>query len=509
MNKIHFISVAIVGFIMFGNPLFAQKDIKELFMDKNNLHKYDSSNGDTYDPFWAFDDSLYAAGCDGRGFGARGKGRNINFNILSGNTMEGLTGRWVNGMDDYGHTGQSRADSANWKACGQECIDSVFYLFVSRNKYGHKSGDRLLRQTAFNSSLIKSANKGLTWTRTESDNYATPIWSGSTFSSPFFVHYGKNGGNETKDNADKFVYAISNNGFWNGGDNYIIGRVERSKLKLLNPKDWTYYIGGDGSKDKNWTSEITNAKHILDLPAQCGQMGATYIPSIKKYVLIAWYITDTLKSWFNPKEIRYDFYQADHPWGNWTFVNSISDNFMEGKHWYGPSIITKFQEKTADGAKVYMVTSGCGLFRDEPNSMYKMWEIPLYLKTDKPHPSEMINDDNPEIIYSSAWKIFSNKKLYDYNKDVHSSMLMNDSLSYTFNGTSIEVICPKKEKYGNVDIYLDGHFEQSIDLSIVNLPRLSQVVVYNSKKLHKGKHTIKLVNTTDKEVDFDSFKVYH
>ena len=88
-------------------------------------------------------------------------------------------------------------------------------------------------------------------------------------------------------------------------------------------------------------------------------------------------------------------------------------------------------------------------------------------------------------------------------------MLMNDSLSYTYTGTAIEVICPKKEKYGNVDIYLDGHLEKSIDLSVVNLPRLSQVVVYNSKKLHKGKHTIKLVNTTDKEVDFDAFKVYH
>ena len=398
MIKRNFITIAIVGFILMGNFLFAQKDIKEIFMDKNNLHKYDSSNGDTYDPFWGYDDSLYAAGCDGRGFGASGKGRNINFNILSGNMMDELKGRWVNGMDEYGHTGQSRADSANWKACGQECIDSVFYLFVSRNKYGHKSGDRLLRQTAFNSSMIKSIDKGKIWTRTESDNYATPMWSGSTFSSPFFVHYGKNGGNETRDKADKFVYAISNNGFWNGGDNYIIGRVERSKLKLLNPKDWTYFNGGDGSKDKNWTSEITNAKHILDLPAQCGQMGATYIPSIKKYIMIAWFITDTLKSWFNPKEIRYDFYQADHPWGNWTFVNSISDNFMEGKHWYGPSIITKFQEKTADGAKVYMITSGCGTFRDEPNSMYKMWEIPLYLKTNKLIPSEMVNDDIPEIV---------------------------------------------------------------------------------------------------------------
>ncbi len=422
--------------------------------------------------------------------------------------MEELSGRRVNGMDEYGHAGQSNADSANWKACGQECIDSVFYMFVSRNKYGHKSGDKLMRQTAFNSRLIKSFDKGKTWIRPESENYATPMWAGSQFSSPFFVHYGKNGGNETKDNAHKFVYAISNNGFWNGGDNYIIGRVPHSKLNLLNAKDWSYYNGGDGNKDKNWIPEITKAKHILDLPAKCGQMGATYIPSLKKYVMIAWYITDTLKSWFNPKEFRYDFYQADHPWGNWTFVNSFSDNFMEGKHWYGPSIITKFQEKTDDGVKVYLVTSGCGPFKDEPNSMYKMWDIPLYLKTRKSSPSEMINDDNSEIIYSSTWRDNLNKKPGDYHMDFHKSKNMNDSLSYTFTGTAIEVICPKKEMYGTIAIYLDGHLQKSIDLSILNLPRLAQVVVYQSKKMHTGKHTIKLINTSDKEIGFDAFRVY-
>src|ERR1700744_5310587 len=43
--------------------------IAEIVPDLNRIHKWDNSNGDTWDPFWADDDSLYAFNCDGRGFG--------------------------------------------------------------------------------------------------------------------------------------------------------------------------------------------------------------------------------------------------------------------------------------------------------------------------------------------------------------------------------------------------------------------------------------------------------
>ncbi len=46
------IAIVVIGFCLEGNSLFAQKVIKEIIMDKNSLYKYDSSNGDTFDPFW-------------------------------------------------------------------------------------------------------------------------------------------------------------------------------------------------------------------------------------------------------------------------------------------------------------------------------------------------------------------------------------------------------------------------------------------------------------------------
>jgi hypothetical protein len=86
---------------------------------------------------------------------------NLAFNKLAGETTDGLIGSLVNPMADYGAAGQKQSDNATWKACGQECIDGVFYAFISRNIYGSDSHDRLTRQFAINSSLIKSSDRGM------------------------------------------------------------------------------------------------------------------------------------------------------------------------------------------------------------------------------------------------------------------------------------------------------------------------------------------------------------
>jgi len=31
------------------------------------------------------------------------------------------------------------------------------------------------------------------------------------------------------------------------------------------------------------------------------------------YLMAVWYSAEHLPSWFNPKEMKYDFYQAAHP----------------------------------------------------------------------------------------------------------------------------------------------------------------------------------------------------
>jgi len=104
--------------------------VAEVELDLNRIHKWDDSNGDTWDPFWADDDLLYSFNCDGRGFGKAP--RNLAFNKFEGNRIEETKGVQVNPMDEYGPADQHGPDNATWKACGQECIDGVFYAFVSQ-----------------------------------------------------------------------------------------------------------------------------------------------------------------------------------------------------------------------------------------------------------------------------------------------------------------------------------------------------------------------------------------
>jgi hypothetical protein len=485
----------------------AQKFITDIFPDLHNIHKWNSSNGDTWDPFWADDDNLYTFNCDGRGFGSADKTNNMSFNVLRGYKVTDLFGSLLNRMDEYGKGSELGADSASWKALGQECIDGIFYTFVSRHTYGNMSGDYWLRQTAKNASLIKSIDKGISWARSASENYKHPMWLGDRFGAPFFVHYGKDGGQVTKDGADKYVYAISNNGFWDDGDDYIIGRVLRTKLPSLNASDWFYFAGVDTDNQANWVNDINKATAILSLPKQCGSGPACYIPSLGVYLMVAWYSTERLSSWFEPTGMTYDFYQAEHPWGPWKFVSSLNDDFLGGQTMYGPSLCAKFQEINGTEVKISMFTSGCP-FEDEPKGIYKMWEIPLILKTTPAIPSKLINDDNENIHYEGNWNVLLKQRDANYKGDLHYSSSKNDFLEFSFNGTGIEYLAQKDSRSGQVAIFLDGSFIKNESLKIINFPRISKIKVLTVNGLKQGNHTIKIVNISNNIINVDGFCIF-
>jgi hypothetical protein len=483
----------------------AAPPITDVRLDLARIYKWDNSNGDTWDPFWADDDQLYAFNCDGRGFGTQQ--RNLAFHRLAGDSPHRLIGSLVNSMDAYGAANKKEADGATWKALGQECIDGTFYAFVSRHTYGNESHDPLLRQTAVNSSLIKSTDRGLTWTRPAAENYQSPMWPGPRFGAPYFIHYGRNGGAATRDAADRYVYALSNNGFWNNGDDYILARIERKRLPGLRVADWTYWTGGDGLDARSWSARIDRARPILTLPGQCGSGPACYVPALKTYLLVAWYIPTKLKKWFEPAEMKYDFYQAGHPWGPWTRICSHSDRFLVGGHMYGPSLCARFQEPSGPDVKMSLFTSGCP-FEDKPAGLYKMWEIPLILQTAPLPPSVLVNDDDPAITYRGQWKSVVRGGCGYYHDDLHATTHAGDSLELAFTGTAIEYIAEKYKDLGNVDIYIDGALRANVNLAMQNFPRISQVVAFRADSLPAGRHTIRIVSKSGAYAVIDAFQVF-
>src|SRR5580704_4202512 len=212
-----------------------------------------NSHGDEWAPTWANDDCLYTGNDDGTSFGGMPE-RCIAFGKLTGDDSRALVGTTINDMGDFGKNTHS-ADRANWKTMNSYCVDGVLYMFVTRCLYPDQSGDTNNRHIFKNSSIIKSTDKGKTWTRSSEENYNHPMFPGLSFGSPYFVWYGRDGA-ASVDNADKYVYAVANNGHFEDGDSYILGRVSKGKLPALNAADWQFYTGGDGMLDGNWTGEI-------------------------------------------------------------------------------------------------------------------------------------------------------------------------------------------------------------------------------------------------------------
>ncbi|MFF2090589.1 X2-like carbohydrate binding domain-containing protein [Paenibacillus sp. NPDC058174] len=102
-----------------------------------------------------------------------------------------------------------------------------------------------------------------------------------------------------------------------------------------------------------------------------------------------------------------------------------------------------------------------------------------------------INDNDSGIVYTGTWGYSWNRGLGDYNDDVHYTETNGDYFEYTFSGTGIDLITEKDVSQGDIDIYLDGVFKQTV--STYNASRLAGVNVYSATGLPDGTHTLKVV----------------
>jgi hypothetical protein len=233
----------------------------------------EDNGGDTWVAAWADDDRLYTPSDDTDGF-HKAAHANIVFNRLDGPDPQRLTGLTVNPMKEYGKATEEGPDQCSWKSSGCTFVDGALYWVVARHCYGEKSGDPRRRQTAQNASIIKSTDYGLTWTRSAMENYQHPMFPGRRFATPYFIEYGRN--RADVDGAPTYVYAVSNNGFWDCGDDMILGRVLRSKLSALSGADWEFFTGGDGMLPSAWTHKADTAKPLIQQPGRLGMTGAVY-----------------------------------------------------------------------------------------------------------------------------------------------------------------------------------------------------------------------------------------
>jgi hypothetical protein len=333
--------------------------------------RYPGCTGDVWTTTWADDDNLYSVTDDTTGFD-HACNSNLALQKIMGGPPPHIHGVTVNPMSSFGKAGALEEDGASWKASGLTCVDGALYLSVSRHKYANARGYSYWIQETWDSSLIKSTDHAKTWSAMPQLNHA--MFPGRIFSNPFYVQYGKNG-EGSKDGADTYVYAVSNDGAWNNGNWMTMGRVRRDRICKLDPGDWEFIHGYDNNRRPIWGPRVDNGLYVFRAPGRASMTGIHFIQSLDLYIMPLWYYPyaqDPKRRW---TVTRWELYRSPAPWGPWARFHTQD---FEPQSFYNPSIPSKFISE--DGRKLWIFAAGD--FTDRTAKYYGLNMIPVNLASD-------------------------------------------------------------------------------------------------------------------------------
>jgi hypothetical protein len=335
------------------------------------------SHGDLWSPTWADDGEIYAAADDAFGFD-RGADSNLTINRVSG-MPPNLHGVTVNPMWEYGRQTEYLEDDGMWKAMSIASVDGSLYLTVSR--HSHPLLNRYSIQETWDASIIRSDDHGSNWTAVPELGHA--MFPGHAFSTPFFIQYGQDGAADV-DDADRYVYAVSNDGAWNNGSSMTLGRVPRERLPRLKADDWEFYHGMVDERPV-FRPRHDTARYVFRSPGRSSMTGIHHLAPLGLYVLPQWHFRhhdDTARRW---RLSRFEFFQARHPWGPWSLFHA--QDFRQS--WYNPAIPAKFI--SADGRSLWLFIAGdfmdfhANNVTDTERSYYGLWFAPMTLEVEDRH----------------------------------------------------------------------------------------------------------------------------
>jgi len=117
-----------------------------------------------------------------------------------------------------------------------------------------------------------------------------------------------------------------------------------------------------------------------------------------------------------------------------------------------------------------------------------------------------VNDTDAGITYGTGWTYGPSRNLGDYQNDVHYASTAGSYAQYAFTGTGIEYITETYTDEGNVDVYIDGVLQATVNCN--SSTRAAQVVVYSNTGLSAGSHTIKVVKNSGTYMLVDAFAYF-
>lgn len=117
-----------------------------------------------------------------------------------------------------------------------------------------------------------------------------------------------------------------------------------------------------------------------------------------------------------------------------------------------------------------------------------------------------VNDTDPGIAYSGNWGHSTGRGLGDYQDDVHYAEADGSAFQYSFVGTGIDWITETHESQGDAEVYIDGVLAATVSTYQAE-GRGAQQVVFSTRDLENGSHTIRVVKKSGQFMLLDRLDV--
>ncbi|GHO85916.1 DUF7779 domain-containing protein [Dictyobacter formicarum] len=106
---------------------------------------------------------------------------------------------------------------------------------------------------------------------------------------------------------------------------------------------------------------------------------------------------------------------------------------------------------------------------------------------------EVINDNDPRILYNEEGHWTSRQHAGDFNNDAHFTETPGASFQCQFTGVGIEIISDTTVYTGAIEIYIDDTHIQTTNTARFSVEKYTQTIVFSHTNLAPGPHTLKVI----------------
>lgn len=145
---------------------------------------------------------------------------------------------------------------------------------------------------------------------------------------------------------------------WDKGDAITLCRVDANPAAVADPTAYEFFAGRNGLVPR-WSKNVREAAPILDAPKKLGSESITYLPGLRKYLLMSARLEE------NEQNLPYNlltFWESDAVTGPYRLVHALRD---WGPQTYFPHVPAKFV--SPDGTRMWLVVSSNYSTSDQAN----------------------------------------------------------------------------------------------------------------------------------------------